>query len=239
MGVFDFLLGRPEDRFAKKVMRRLRQRGWPYPLSYASDRFAIESGEGGTTYLGRIFEDWLTYPLSRRQAALDEALNFVFETQVKGSYDQIADFLVPVVRHNSEFGGLAFADAPVRPLASPLALALAYDQPHSVQFINQAEVERLGRSFEELYERAVMNLRARGSVDFALQAKGYYILDYGDVYVSSRLSNPRFSSYRSRASQSWWSRPGVFSWWREAKTGRRLRPWPGLVCMWCGLTLGR
>lgn len=190
MGVFDFLLGRPEDRFAKKVMRRLRQRGWPYPLSYASDRFAIESGEGGTTYLGRIFEDWLTYPLSRRRAALDEALNFVFETQVKGSYDQIADFLVPVVRHNSEFGGLAFADAPVRPLASPLALALAYDQPHSVQFINQAEVERLGRSFEELYERAVMNLRARGSVDFALQAKGYYILDYGDVYVSSRLLQP-------------------------------------------------
>lgn len=190
MGVFDFLLGRPEDRFAKKVMRRLRQRGWPYPLSYASDRFTIESGEGGTTYLGRIFEDWLTYPLSRRHAVLDEALNFLFEAQVKGSYDQVANLLVPVIRHKSEFGGLAFADAPVRPLANPLALALAYDQPHSVQFINQAEVERLGRSFGELYERTVMNLRARSGGDFALQAEGYHVLDYGDVYVSSRLLQP-------------------------------------------------
>jgi len=190
MGVFDFFLGRPEDRFAKKVMRRLRQRGWPYPLSYASDRFTIESGEGGTTYLGRIFEDWLTYPPSRRQVVLDEALNFLFEAQVEGSYDEVADLLVPVVRHKGEFGALAFADGPIRPLAKPLALALAYDRPYSVQFINQAEVERMGRPFEELYERAVMNLRARSGGDFALQAKGYHILDYGDVYVSSRLLQP-------------------------------------------------
>ena len=196
MGVFDFFLGRPEDRFAKKVMRRLRQRGWPHALYYAPDRFSIESSEGGTFDLGRIFEDWLTYPLFKRQAVLDEALNFVLEAQVKGSYDEVADLLLPVVRHKSEFGGLAPADgsvsteAPVRPLANPLALALAYDQPYSVQFINQAEVERVGRSFEELYERAVMNLRGRNGGDFAPQAKGYYILDYGDVYVSSRLLQP-------------------------------------------------
>ena len=196
MGVFDFVLGRPEDRFAKTVMSRLRQRGWPHALYYARDRFSIESSEGGTFDLDGIYEDWLTYPLFKRQAVLDEALNFVFEGTVKGSYGEVADLLLPLLRHKSEFGGLAPAGAsastetPVRQLAKPLALALAYDRPYSVQFINQAEVERVGRPFEELYERAVMNLRARSGGDFALQAKGYHILDYGDVYVSSRLLQP-------------------------------------------------
>ncbi|RYG85431.1 MAG: hypothetical protein EON59_12195 [Alphaproteobacteria bacterium] len=177
-------------------MSRLRQRGWPHALYYASDRFSIESGEGGTIYLGRIFEDWRTYSLSARQGALDEALDFVFEEQVEGGYDEVADLLIPVVRHKGEFGGLTsrdgdvLAEAPVRPLAYPLALALAYDQPHSVQFVTQAEIERLGRRFEELLDRAAMNLRARSGGDFALQAEGYYILDYGDVYASSRLLQP-------------------------------------------------
>lgn len=193
MGMFDFILASREDRFAKRVMRRLRQRGWPHPMTYVRETFAVEVGEGDKVHLSRIFQDWLRYPLWRRRAALDAALDFVFSAPLTGSYEDLAPLLIPVVRGERDmdvFRPAGGGDGPIRRLAGPLWLMVAFDRPHSIQYVDQGQLDELGRPFEDLLARAVENLRGRPGGEFERQKAGYYLLDYSDVYATSRLLQP-------------------------------------------------
>lgn len=145
MGLFDFILGTREDRFAKRAMARLRRRGCDGPLSHVRDRFALESGDN-TYFLGRIFTDWLTYAKSDREAALDEALHSLFEPAVSGEYEEVAHLLTPLVRsrHDLAGGGRETAALPTRRLPGSMFVAVAYDMPHTIQYIDERELGRLG-----------------------------------------------------------------------------------------------
>jgi uncharacterized protein YtpQ (UPF0354 family) len=201
MGIFDFLRGDDDqDRFAARVTERLKQRGWPHPIRYDRGRFELAlGGEAGALYLGNIFRDWLKFPKAERPAQLDNAIAFVFEMAADDSWEAVREHLLPLIRpraffENTELGrgrdweaGSAF---PQKPLAGPLSIVLAIDRPSSMAMVGERVLREWGRSFDEVLEIALDNLRARSPCHFVRQAEGYYLSDFGDWHDASRILLP-------------------------------------------------
>jgi len=201
LSVFDFLRHRgPEDRFARRVMRRLRERGWSGPIRYDPDAFTLEvEGNAGQFFLGNIFRDWETYPPRERAAQLDRAIAFMFETDQDKTFEEVADRLLPVVRNLRDLQSLALESEPDpsreiwQPhdvLVDPLGVVLAIDRPHSLSFVQASKLEEWGCTFEDALDRAMSNLVAKSPVRFNQTPGGFYISNYGDAHDSSRLLMP-------------------------------------------------
>lgn len=201
MRVFDFLR-REDDRdgFAKRVMGSLRRRGWPHPLRYDPARFEVHlGGEGGSIYLGNIFTDWLKFPKGERSAQLDKAFAFVFDPDADKSWDAVRDRLLPVVRprvffENAELSAehdwQAPTTMPMRIVAGPLCALAAIDRDNSMGLVNKSQLDDWGKTFDEVLAVASENLRARSPCQFARQAEGFYLSEFGDWYDASRLLLP-------------------------------------------------
>ena len=54
----------PRDDFARRIMARLRERGWPHELTYDARRFAVALGDGGggVMHLENTYREWLRFP---------------------------------------------------------------------------------------------------------------------------------------------------------------------------------
>jgi hypothetical protein len=201
VGVFDFLRRRrPEDQFARRVMRRLHQLGWSRSIRYDPDAFAIVvDGDAGQLFLGNIYRDWETYPRHERAAQLDRAIAFMFEEDEDKTLEEVADRLVPVIRNLRDLQALALESEsdpspeiwqPHRVLVDPLGVVLAIDRPHSIALVQASKLERWGCSFDTALDRAMANLISKSPVRFKRMREGFYVSDYGDAHDSSRLLMP-------------------------------------------------
>jgi hypothetical protein len=189
VGLFD-ILGSPRDRYAKLVLRRLREAGLA-GLAYDRRAFAISLEGGGYIDLERTFPDWRTYPSSKRPAVLDEVVAFLLEAgsdEGVEDLEAIAPRLTPLVR---PLGYLATVEppsaSPGRHLAGPLVIALAVDRPHSLAYLNQDQLDNLGEPFDRLLELAMANLRKMETAGLETQRGGFFTIDAGGVFASSRL----------------------------------------------------
>jgi len=201
VGIFDFLRGGDDqDRFAARVMERLKQLGWPHPLHYDRSQFKLTlGGNGGELRLANIFRDWLKFPKSERSAQLDRAIAFVFEMDADDSWEAVRNHLLPLVRPRAFFentnlmsghdwkAGPAF---PQKPLAGPLSTVLAIDRPSSMAMVSGTLLGDWGRSFDEVLEVALGNLRARSSCQFERREEGFYLSGFGDWHDVSRILLP-------------------------------------------------
>jgi uncharacterized protein YtpQ (UPF0354 family) len=201
VGLLDFLRGRrPEDAFAARVMKRLRERSWPHTLQYERESFSIVTGgEKGTLYLGTLFQDWKAYPKRAQAEQLDHIIGMVFEFGGDETFEGVADKLMPVVRNLAHLQALSLgSDVDPSPevgqtykvLVDPLGILLAIDRPHSIALVHKSKLDSWGCTFEVALERAINNLVARSPVRFERTEYGFYISDYGDGYDSSRLLMP-------------------------------------------------
>lgn len=199
MGLFDLFKPRSvQDRFAEKVMRRLRARGWSQPLRYDAAEFTVETGSGAL-YLGNIFVDWGTYPKSEQAAQLDRALNLVFASKLETAFEDAADRLMPVVRNLMHLQATALSCEgnpstelwqPYRTLVAPLGVLLAIDQPTSVAMVSHELLQKWGMSFDAALERAMDNLVPLSPVKFERTESGFHLSAYEDAYDSSRVLMP-------------------------------------------------
>ncbi len=201
MGVFDFLrVDADQDRFASRVMQRLRQRGWPHPMRYDRTRFEIGlGGDAGQIHLENIFSDWLKFPKSERAEQLDKAIAFVFEMGADQSWEAVRDNLLPIVRPRVFFentGLTASHDWTMgptflqKPLAGPLSILLAVDRKHSFATVNTELFDEWGRPFDDVLAIALDNLRARSPCRFERQEGGFYLSNFGDWSDVSRILLP-------------------------------------------------
>jgi hypothetical protein len=200
MALLDFLRRRrPEDDFAERVIRRLRDLGWPHEVRYVPGKFAIETDDkGGVLNLRNLFNDWRTYPRHERAAQIDRAIAPVFESGLYETYEDAAPKLIPLVRSLTDLQGIALESdppslelwQPVRPIAGPLAALVAIDLPNSVSFLPHDKLEEWGKSFDEVFERSMENLVAESPVRFERMPEGFYLSDYRDTFDSSRLLMP-------------------------------------------------
>lgn len=201
MDVFDFLRGDEDrDRFAERVMERLRRRGWPHPLRYDREGFAIDLGSNGrSVHLGNLHRDWLKFPKSERAAQLDKVAASVFEMERDTSWETVRSRLLPLVRPRVYFENCELSrehdwtGGPVAPqavVAGPLCAVLAIDGAHGMGMVNQALLAKWGLSFDEALAVALENLRAASPCRFERQDGGFYLSRFGDWHDVSRLLLP-------------------------------------------------
>lgn len=189
----------PKDDFAHRVMRRLKERGWPHEVRYERAEFALIVDERGAQLnLGRLFQEWRAHPKPERSTQLDRVIAPVLESRMGDSYEEAAPRLLPVVRSLTELqAGLMEGEPPAievwqdyRMLVSPLAAILAVDLPNTTALLPKERAAEWGYSSDELMAIALENLIARSPVRFTLQDGGFYLSDYPDGYDASRLLLP-------------------------------------------------
>jgi hypothetical protein len=201
VGVFDFLrYRRPEDQFARRVTRRLRALGYSRPIRYDSGDFSlVVQGDGGRFFLGNVFRDWETCPSHQKARQLDQSIAFMLDADEGGTFEEVADRLLPVVRNLRDLQSLALESGsdpspelwqPHRVLADPLGVILAIDRPHSMALVQASKLEAWGCSFETALDRAMANLVSKSPVRFKQMKEGFYVSDDGDICDSSRLLMP-------------------------------------------------
>ena len=203
MSMLDFLRGgTPEDRFAKQVIRRLRDRGWTSEIEYDRDGFALFlGGEGGTILLRNIYRDWSQAAPARKSDELDRATSFVFEPRIDNDFDKVAAQLLPVIRSRVQMENQwldpslrsdrnMFEEA-VKPFCEALAIAVAVDHPSAISIANDEKLSKWARPLEEVLSIAIENLRARSPSRFDRTEGGFYLSSYNDYYDASRLLLPQ------------------------------------------------
>jgi hypothetical protein len=203
MAIFDFL--RPntnEDRFAKQVMRRLRDRGWSGSIQYDREQFALTLDGGiGRVFLRNTFREWSAAAARDKEKELDRAIEFILEAKTLDDFEQCVQLLLPAVRNRSAIvsqwldPALGMARDPyegaVKPLCDGLAILLAVDSPASISLVNQEKLTQWGRSFEDVLAIAIANLAMRSASRFERVEGGFYISCFKDYYDASRLLIPK------------------------------------------------
>lgn len=184
MGILDFLAS-PQDRFAKLFLRRLHQFGASDAI-YDKQAFAVLWPDGSAFSLERAFAEWRRCPPGMRDAAVHEMAAAALDQEPEGGFDELARLFLPVVRPRRALLANADAKPPFRDVAGPLAVTVAMDLPHSLKFLNEQSLLKWDRAFEQVLDRAIGNLRAQ-EAKFELQEGGFYALDHGSVFASSRL----------------------------------------------------
>jgi hypothetical protein len=202
MPIFDFLrAGSEEDRFAKQVMRRLRDHGWSEGIQYDRDHFALTLGTGRRMFLRNVFRDWSAAPAAEKSAQLDRAIAFVFEPGIGDAFEQALPSLLPAIRSRTNLAnqwldpalGMEenWYDGALKPFCDSLAIVAAIDQPTSVGFVNRRQLSKWSRSLDEVLAIAISNLAERSPSRFERIDGGLYVSSFEDYYDASRLLIPR------------------------------------------------
>jgi hypothetical protein len=197
MGLFDFLRGgSPEDRFARRVMDRLRRIGWQGAVRYEPERFVLELELGGEIPLAQGFGKDAG---GRRD--VDEVIADLFDPKASLSFEEVAADLRPVVLHRalvelrrlshpaSSYGWPGAGLAVLKPLGDHLVVVAAIDRPAGPQLRLAADVTAWGLSREALLSRALDNLGGR-RLRFEPADGGFLLSACDDPYHAARMLMP-------------------------------------------------
>lgn len=203
MGWLEWLTGRPSPaRFARQVIERLEQAGYPHELVYEEDEFCLivrEDGrQTGVLNLTNVYAEHLKLSkadraghvthIARMMATAAQQLPDEFED---ASYDLMPSIrsksYVEMIRLQAELeSGMGGSSIPYEEVGGHLAAHVVFDLPGSTVLIEGSVLEGWGTTFYEAMETARYNLQER---EFALAkaGDGVYLSVTGDDYDASRL----------------------------------------------------
>jgi hypothetical protein len=173
VNVLDFLRGATaEDRFAKRVLRRVRDRGWSSDLTYDRERFAIVfEGDPGTLFLHNVYKDWAKASAADKETVIERSIAFVFEPDIGKRFEDASPFLLPVIRNRADLENqwlepaLKIArngfEGALRPFCDDLAVAVAIDTPAAIKVLYAQHYTAWSRTFDDVLPIAIDNLRAQ------------------------------------------------------------------------------
>ncbi|MEW6207500.1 MAG: hypothetical protein AB1631_03980 [Acidobacteriota bacterium] len=201
MGIIKKLLGRPDhDDFARLMTDFLRESGEERDIRYDPESFKLIIGEEDRVHfwLGNAYTQYLAAPRKMRRAVLERfaVVPAANAEIIPSSFDEASSSLLPRVRDlgyyamtklRFEVEGLDYIEPPFKPLASHLAVGLAYDRPESIVEITRDALERWERSFDEALEIARDNLWNMSGGKFEQIAPGVYLSPWQDNHDASRL----------------------------------------------------
>ncbi len=105
MGLFDVFSGKGRrNRFARKVVKRLHEKGWPHPIQYDPNQFTLDvGGDAGAVALHHTYAEWSKHPQRGQLETLDEAIGFIFELGPPPPFEAAAAMLRPMLRARAAF----------------------------------------------------------------------------------------------------------------------------------------
>lgn len=200
MGLFDIfgVKGR-RDRFAKRVMDRLREQGWPHAMTYDAGGFTLSlGGEAGVVALHPTFREWSRHPRRADAATLDEAIAYIHDLGPAPPFEAAMAMLRPAIRGRAAIE--AVLRDPVeadgkwaltsRPLGDHLACHVALDRPSSLTLVDRETLNDWGRTFEDCLEIALANLRASEPLRFEPHELGFLFAVCEDHNEVAHLLTP-------------------------------------------------
>ena len=201
LNLFDRLRGGSEqDLFAKRVIRRLRQRGWRGKIVYDRNQFVLRLDNEHALFLGNALRAWKAATATTRDGEIDTAIGFLFEDHRDTSFDACGPRLLPVIRGRAHIANAwmipALATGPDsydgawKPFCEGLAVLVAIDSPTSIQLLNSSRMSEWAMSFDQVLDVAMENLRALSPCQFERQNGGFHLSTYGDHYDASRILLP-------------------------------------------------
>jgi hypothetical protein len=202
VSLIDFLKGGSDmDRFAKRIMARIRRRGWRGNITYDAKEFrlVLAEGEGSQVMnLSKAYRAWRKVSGSQKDQQLDITIGFLFEVDVGQTFESAKPHLLPAIRNRSHLhAALFFTTEPdkaalpaYRPFCETMGLALVLDTETAIRFVYDETLERWGVSFETALETALGNLRAQSPFRFHRQSEGFWFSDFGDHHDAARLLLP-------------------------------------------------
>lgn len=197
MAFWSRLLARPmtQDRFARLLMKRVRQSGDTRPVEYVREGFELRRQDGGRMFLGNLYAQYQRSEKEQHEGLIRSFLTTWhtagFETP--DDFDDVRADLMPALRSRMylvntdemfrESG--QDSDTPCQIIGEHLAVTLVYDLPQSMMTVNGEQLDTWGVTFYEAMEVAKRNL-TETTTQYA-QLGSMYALAVGDAYDATRL----------------------------------------------------
>lgn len=199
MGLLDRLRRPPRERFARRVLRALRDAGVAH-ARYLPEQFAIEvrrdspSAEPAVAYLGNLYREC---ERAGRAGSRERIATFlaavIFNPGAPRAWEDVAPLLRPVLR-TVTFGLGVPATAP-RPLRRPawpyLAEFVVVDQPTSIMYVTAGQLQEWGVTERAVFDRARRNMAEIAASTGDGVAAGprslVRMVESGDAYWASHL----------------------------------------------------
>jgi hypothetical protein len=207
MGFLDRLFGAPTmDKVARDMTRELQALGAEDVQAHV-DRGELNfrlHGSPRSMFLANLLHDLQRTPRAGRAAVMQRFLDGVSAADaIPQRYDEARASLMPVVRARADVGLAALAVASsvdaadardrqaFRPLVGELVVALVFDSPSSMAYVNEQTLERWQVDFDQALADALHNLRGLPEHGgWKSLGDGVWSGEWGDSYDSSRLLLP-------------------------------------------------
>lgn len=202
MDLLSFLSPSSErDRFARKVIQRLRVRGWSGPEpTLDRDSYALRFQNGDTLFLENALTAWSRAKGIEKGRQIDIAIGYLFEAHPNGSFEEAKPYLLPVIRNRARLTNFWLTpehadvrgayDVAMRPICDDLALLVAIDSATSIELLNNETLEKWDVALDQTVAAAVENLRAISTCKFVRDPGGFWVSDFKDHHDASRLMLP-------------------------------------------------
>ncbi|MGI5243962.1 hypothetical protein [Dactylosporangium sp. CA-139066] len=166
MGVFDRLLGTPEDRFARRVLTAMRDAGVAQ-ARYLREQFAIEvrrdspAEPPAIAYLGNLFRECARAGRAERRQRIATFIGaLIFNPGAPQTWEEVAPLLRPLLR--TVTFGLGVDREAALPLRRPawayLAEFVVVDQPTSMIYVTTKQAREWGVTERTVFDRARRNM---------------------------------------------------------------------------------
>lgn len=189
------LLPPTEDRFVRWLVHALEADGQGVYVHDPAQR-SLTSTEGKVIFVDNLFADFVHASRWRRPAVIRSVVAAFRDTGgSEPTLEEALPNLVPRVRDRLFLELLpTFApgiDVPSIPITEHFALSLAIDSAETVRDVTRADLERWGRTFDELLPVAKHRLaEASEPLRFVEVAPGVLRSAWNDVYDASRIAVP-------------------------------------------------
>jgi hypothetical protein len=198
MGLLSKLFTRrtPQDKFARLIMRRIRQSGDSRAVEYDPEQFSLSNGSNRLFYLHNIYSEYLRISKAQQEDLFRHFLATWHTSDLKppGAFEDARADILPALRaramleidlHRVSDTLQSAAELPHQVIAEHLAALLVYDLPSSTMTVSDELLNDWGVSFYEAMEIALQNLRER-TTEYA-QIGSVYAFGCGDSYDATRL----------------------------------------------------
>ncbi len=184
--------------FARLMIKRLADKGWPTPVTYQADTFSLKISDGQVLYLDNTYRDWLNADDAvAKQAAIDRMVDITLESRHQTTAEEDRANLMLGVRSRTYVENMwlftkvppDYMDGAYKPFVADLAAVLIVDSEKAMAICTREKLAEWQAGFDDLVPIARDHLK-RVPTRFEKTGSGIYVSSGSNDYDSSALLTP-------------------------------------------------
>lgn len=187
-----------QTNFARLMIKRLEDKGWPTPVIYQADTFSLKLGEGHILYLDNTYKDWLSAEgAAAKQVVIDRLVDVTLDGRRQTTAEQDRANLMLGVRSRTYVENMwlftkmppDYMEGAYKPLIADLAAVLIIDSEKAMAICTREKLTEWGQSFDDLVPLARDHLK-RVPTRLEKTGSGIYVSNGSGDYDTSALFTP-------------------------------------------------